>query len=545
MARWEEEEEERELQEAIQLSLMQDDDLEPSVIFDDTLKEVDSRIKRKAEDELSAQSAKRAHPAFSATSLPISTPLGQPSRHLTLRTSTSSDRSSTEIPKRSAMPPSLTSPTRVSSASSGVSITYPNGAIRITRTPGRQKSKNCVNLEDVIHKEHLVSACVFSFFISDREFHTHFPLSNVSDAIPIYIGRDPNQDPMVYESCIQAGISIKGKLSKNQLQNIQSDLSQLSKNVYGNNYHAFYRLSPGSSHSKILVLVYPDFLRLVITSCNMMNIDTVGGDNHWYIHDMPKLSSRATSNIPSFETDLIAHLEALNTPDDFLDSIRGKFDYSSVKVHLVTSIPGIKSGINAEKHGLLRLRRVVQDLNLKLPEKAKEKLRFEICTASIGNLSAKWLDNFNDCALGKETIKVPTEGCAVPNLKLFYPSIGDVKKADESAQHAASNIGCHTRPWDNAKAPPYYIYVGSANLSQSAWGSLIQDNRGNEATCDMKLDKITNYECGVVIPGELIESLLEPGTESWQDGIVPYVQTGDKYNLHEDRPWNDPTWVGK
>jgi hypothetical protein len=256
-------------------------------------------------------------------------------------------------------------------------------------------------------------------------------------------------DPMVQEACHQAGISFKDKLTNKQLQSIGSNLRQLYSTLYGKNYHAFYAWSPGSSHSKIL-LVYPDFLRLVVTSCNMMDIDTALGDNHWYIHDLRKLSSRATSEPSSFEAGLLAHLQALGTPDVFLDSIRGMYDYSTVKVHLVTSVPGVCAGIKAEKHGLLRLRHVIQALDLKLPEKESGELRLEICAASIGNLSAKWLNGFNDCALGQETIGVAGEGCAVPDLRLIYPSVGDVKKAHDSAQDAASNIGCHIRPWDNA-----------------------------------------------------------------------------------------------
>jgi hypothetical protein len=64
---------------------------------------------------------------------------------------------------------------------------YPNGALRITRTPGRKldQSKNCVNLDDVIHKEHLISACVFSFFIGGDELYKHLPLSHSSDAVPV------------------------------------------------------------------------------------------------------------------------------------------------------------------------------------------------------------------------------------------------------------------------------------------------------------------------------------------------------------------------
>jgi tyrosyl-DNA phosphodiesterase-1 len=78
---------------------------------------------------------------------------------------------------------SLASPFPASSAK--VTITYPNGALRITRTPGRQNTKNCVNLQDVIHKQHLLSACVFSFFIGDNELYDHLPLSHSSDAVPV------------------------------------------------------------------------------------------------------------------------------------------------------------------------------------------------------------------------------------------------------------------------------------------------------------------------------------------------------------------------
>jgi tyrosyl-DNA phosphodiesterase-1 len=250
-------------------------------------------------------------------------------------------------------------------------------------------------------------------------------------------------DPMVQEACLKAGISFTGekKLSNKQLQSIVSTLRQAYNMQYGKNYQAFYAWSPGSSHSKILALVYPDFLRLVITSCNMMDIDTVLGDNHWYIHDLPKLPLRTKSGSLPFEADFLAHMQALGTPDEFINTIRGVYDFSAVKVHLVTSVPGVCSGIKAEKHGLLRLRRVVHDLELGLPDKDSGELRLEICAASIGKLNAKWLNGFYDCALGKDKIGVAGENCAVPDLKLFYPTVGDVKKAHESAQEAASNIG--------------------------------------------------------------------------------------------------------
>lgn len=397
----------------------------------------------------------------------------------------------------------------------------------------------------------------------------------------VYIGRDsnPNMDEMVFEAAVQGGLNIGDKLTKKQLEDIRPILRRNCHERYGKNCHAFYAWGSGSCHSKILVLVYKTFLRLIITSCNMMDVDTELNDNHWYIHDIPKLPALKSST-SDFESELLAHLQALGTPQEFIDSIQGQYDYSAVRVQLVTSVPGVHSGAKAERHGLLRLRRVIMDFGLKLARaKSKEELRLEVCAASIGNLNAKWLDGFFDCAIGRGFVEVPepADNCEVPKeLKIFYPTTEDVNDASGEPQPGSANIGCHTRPWasapkavkdlfhhyhskdpgrifhqklliaynpHDATALPYYVYVGSANLSQSAWGALEQDKKGNEATCDLKVTKTTNFECGVVVPGNILERLLEPGTESWQKGIIPYVQTAEKYDLARDKPWNDPQWV--
>ncbi|KAI0551530.1 tyrosyl-DNA phosphodiesterase I [Xylaria curta] len=459
-----------------------------------------------------------------------------------------------------------------------ISMSYANGAIRITRTPGRRLAKNCVNLRDVIHKDHLEAACVYCFFIAEEEFYGHLPFAEKPGGIPIYIGRDPNFDVSTMRTAsTMAGLKVQEKVTRKRLDSLRPILQDLHRQKYGQNMHTFYAWGPGSCHSKILLLVYPTFLRIVITSCNMMDIDTMLGDNHWYIHDVPKRPSPSTRSPVGFEADLLSHMEALGAPKAFLDSIKGVYNYSTVKVHLLTSVPGTCSGAKAENHGLLRLRRIIKQLDLKLPGKEKlEKLQLEVCTASVGNLNAKWLNGFHDCALGKDTLETHDGARNVPKLKLFYPTMKDVKNADEVARDAASNIGCHTRPWDTAPQEvkrifhhyeskdrgklfhqkfilaynpqdttqlPYYVYVGSANLSQSAWGALEHDKRGNESTSSKKLVKLSNFECGVLIPGHLIKDLLEDGTASWQEGIVPHVQTALPYDLPKDKAWNDYRWT--
>lgn len=465
-----------------------------------------------------------------------------------------------------------------SSSSAAASMPYAHGAVRITRTPGRQQAKNCINLGDVIQKDQLVSACIFSFFIANDELFQHLPFSQASKATdpPLFIGRDPNMDPMLDRACQEHGLHIKGRVTKKQLEQMAPTLEGMHRTTYGQNYHAFYAFSSGSSHSKVLVLVYSDFLRLVITSCNMMDSDTELGDNHWYIHDLPKRRRRSTSEPRGFEADFLAHLHALKTPAEFLGSIRGAYDYSTVKVHLVTSVPGAHSAARAEQYGLLRLRRVVRDLDLGLAKKAAgEGLQLEVCAASVGHLSAKWLTCFYNCALGSRRLGIPDEEHRVPPVKLFYPTVKDVKDAEPEAQNAASNIGCHTRPWEKVPAdvksifhhykskdpgrlfhqklimackapdgtsPPWYVYLGSANFSAAAWGSLELDKKGNEATDGTKLIKMTNFECGVVVPGHLLNSLLETGTRDWNEGIVPHERSAARY-ARKEKPWNDVRWV--
>lgn len=76
---------------------------------------------------------------------------------------------------------------------------------------------------------------------------------------------------------------------------------------------------------------------------------------------------------------------------------------------------------------------------------------------------------------------------------------------------------------------PYYVYIGSANLSRAAWGGLEHDGRQNAHESHMKLTGTKNFECGVVIPGHLLASLLEPGMKDWTDGVIPYVRPAPAY----------------
>lgn len=254
-----------------------------------------------------------------------------------------------------------------------------------------------------------------------------------------------------------------------------------------------------------MMLVYPNFLRIVITSCNMDEMDTELTDNHWYIHDLPRLSVRCqqTKAKPDFESSLMNHLQVLGTPQKFLDSIDGMYDYSSVKVQLVTSVPGDHEGATAERYGILRLRKTIRSLQLDLAMRSKKELRFEICASDIAKISVKWLNEFLDCAMGRTIVEVlsGTDCDASAELKIFYPTEQDALRADGEVQLKAGQICCELEPWHSTPtaiklrfhhyhskdhgrmfnqrfmiaynpkdvgALPLYVYVGSAGLSPEA-----------------------------------------------------------------------------
>lgn len=86
------------------------------------------------------------------------------------------------------------------------------------------------------------------------------------------------------------------------------------------------------------------------------------------------------------------------------------------------------------------------------------------------------------------------------------------------------------------KALPHYVYIGSANTSASAWGMIEADKKENKDTSNMKMAKIANFECGVVIPGDLLLELLEIGTSDWKAGVITYQRPAAPYEYVQNLP---------
>ncbi|KAK7007642.1 phospholipase D/nuclease [Favolaschia claudopus] len=456
---------------------------------------------------------------------------------------------------------------------------FPTGALRITRTPGRKEARtpNTISLEELIHPEYLDSAMIFAFFIENDHLFQFLPFKGTTHCrsnVDIYIGRDLSMDG---QGKNLAGF--EGKTPKGADFDRVSDAARVGyRRQYGENFHAFYpRMQSGCAHTKWMLLVYPEFLRVVITSANLMQSDTVFGDNVWYIQDFPRLYSNASHKQTRFEVHLRQHVQDLQCPPDFLSDhlTPGEFDFSQAQVHLVTSKPGSFSGDDTYKYGQLRLRDVLHKKVFKNEERAPKRLEFEICVGSIGLLDREGIvKNFLESCSGG--LRDSIEG--KPNLKIIFPTYQDVQ---ESSGWGKSNISSHM-DWNaleehsaeylrtvfhhyrskdprclfhskiilafnsatksNRRKPPVYMYLGSANFSAGAWGKVEPERRSKvqaEKNVTMRLEKVANFECGVVILGKRIEGMLEKGSH-WED-IIPYERPTERNRYKEgERPWKVP-----
>jgi len=99
------------------------------------------------------------------------------------------------------------------------------------------------------------------------------------------------------------------------------------------------------------------------------------------------------------------------------------------------------------------------------------------------------------------------------------------------------------QPGNSQPAGRAWAYVGSANLSESAWGRLVKDKTTKEPKLNCR-----NWECGVVflVPaatgsgGALkdngVDSQGSPSTEVFRGYVpVPMIVPGEKYGTK--RPW--------
>ncbi|GAA5965971.1 hypothetical protein JCM3765_004138 [Sporobolomyces pararoseus] len=292
---------------------------------------------------------------------------------------------------------------------------YRRGALRMTRTPGRRRSKqaNCISLNDLIKPQSMLGMFSNTFLL---EFDFLAPLLPILDSshsrrpVPVFLAQPLIPDPLLNLACSQAGVAPisqeRRHLKVAEAKVVTPVLSQIYQEVVGRNLIAIHPKCQGCSHSKIFLVRYPGFLLVIITSANTMVLDMERCDNHWYIQAFPELTPhqlnqrKAKKSPPTeFERILLYHLNELECPSEFL-SLLSNYDYSLASdIHLVVSQPGVVSTNDFQLRSIGRLGKLARDL---VKEEERERIKFEVCCGSVGAVKEEWMECVDWLLRGKD-----------------------------------------------------------------------------------------------------------------------------------------------
>ncbi|XP_045679872.1 tyrosyl-DNA phosphodiesterase 1 [Phyllostomus hastatus] len=329
----------------------------------------------------------------------------------------------------------------------------------------------------------------------------------------------------------------------------------------------------GTHHTKMMLLLYEEGLRVVVHTANLIRADwhqkTQG---IWLSPLYPRIAHGTHTSGESathFKADLISYLTAYNAAplQEWIDIIQDH-DLSETNVYLVGSTPGRFQGGQKDDWGHFRLRKLLREHAASTPSAEAWPIVGQF--SSIGSLGAdasKWLcSEFKEtlATLGRDT-RAPGKGVAP--LHLIYPSVENVRTSLEgypaggslpySIQTAEKQSWLHSyfHKWSaetsgRSNAMPHiktymrpspdfsriaWFLVTSANLSKAAWGAL--EKNGAQLM-------IRSYELGVLfLPSAFgLDSFrVKPrffsgGQEPAASFPVPCDLPPELYGS-KDRPW--------
>ncbi|KFQ80408.1 Tyrosyl-DNA phosphodiesterase 1 [Phaethon lepturus] len=332
----------------------------------------------------------------------------------------------------------------------------------------------------------------------------------------------------------------------------------------------------GTHHTKMMLLLYEEGLRVVIHTSNLIAEDWHQKTQGMWLSPLyPKLPQGTTGSAgeseTNFKSDLISYLMAYNSPTlkEWIDLIQ-EHDLSETRVYLLGSTPGRYQGSDKEKWGHLRLRKLLKEHASSIP--AQESWPVVGQFSSIGSMGAdgsKWLcSEFQESLVAAGSSVTTLLKCDVP-IHLVYPTVNNVRQSLEgypaggslpysiqtaqkqlwlhsyfhiwSAEisgrsHAIPHIKTYMRPSPDFQKIAWFL-VTSANLSKAAWGAL--EKNGTQLM-------IRSYELGVLfLPSafgldkdyfHVRGKMLSESNDSATYFPVPYDLPPKPYGS-KDQPW--------
>ncbi|KAL4999081.1 tyrosyl-DNA phosphodiesterase-domain-containing protein [Aspergillus recurvatus] len=306
-------------------------------------------------------------------------------------------------------------------------------------------------------------------------------------------------------------------------------------------------------HSKLMLLFHPTYLRIAVPTANLTPFDW-GEDgvmeNSVFLIDLPKKDASTSGDSTSFYKDLVHFLKASVLHGSIIAKLEN-FDFSkTAQFAFVHTIGGSHWGDSWRHTGYCGLGRSLSSLGLR----ANKPMNLDFVTSSLGSINADFMKSIylaaqGDSGLTELTLRTaktfPAKSLADPRrlipastadewkdrIRVYFPSEDTILKS-RGGPNSAGTICFQERWFENGKFPrsvlrdcvsareglvmhnkilyvqpdePFslpgnkqclgWAYVGSANLSESAWGRLVYDRTKKQPKLNCR-----NWECGVVIP---------------------------------------------
>ncbi|KAF2123186.1 tyrosyl-DNA phosphodiesterase-domain-containing protein [Lophiotrema nucula] len=439
--------------------------------------------------------------------------------------STSPERPSKSATKPNSQPAALETE---SSRAAPSPLQYPRGAIKRTWAV-KHPRQNDIKIEEVLQASTLKLAVLSAYDLDAHWLFTKFDPKVVKQ---VWIGshKDKATQDQWRAEAASCGIKMHFPPMDGQIQ---------------------------ISHGKLMLLIHDTHMRIVVSTANTQREDWGETDpdprsgamyqaacleNSVFLIDLPRRPNGELGkreDLTFFGQGLLQYLEALKLSDYGIL----KFDFSNTKhIAFVHSIAGVHTGKSREVTGLPGLSTALRALNL---DEANQ-LELDYASASLGALKEGFLKHVYTAACSNPDLpydKVPSD--FLDRLRIYFPThetvinssgskdCGGTITLNRAYYNAATFPKKILRQYNSIRegvlshnkllfarghrtkeqTPFAWAYVGSANLSESAWGLQKTPKKGE------KLEKVTlrNYECGVLIgvPTESIDK-LELGT-----GAIP------------------------
>ncbi|GAB7343859.1 hypothetical protein MBLNU457_1825t2 [Dothideomycetes sp. NU457] len=433
-------------------------------------------------------------------------------------------------------------------------LQYPRGVVKKTWAFGCERTGGEIKIEEVLERKTLQKA-VLSAFCWDSEWllsKIDFPRTKLTFVMQ---GKTAEERQRLLA----------------EVETVRSSLDICFPSMAGN-IHCM--------HSKLMLLFHPHKVRVAVPSANLVKYDwgeTGIMENSVFLIDLPRLPSedefRPVSELTSFAKELMHFVDKQGLRQNVKDGLL-KHDWSGTRgMAFVHTVGGPDYGLSAARTGILGLSKAVKDLGLE----SDEDLQIDFAASSIGSLNDDYMRTIHAAARGRLNIGAKsTQLPVVPQtdirdrMRIYFPthdtvraSIGGEKNGGtiwlaknwfEGAkfprplfrdyQSTRAGLLSHNKVLyargkqvdaDGHERPVAWVYMGSSNMSESAWGKVTFDRSRKEPKIGCR-----NWECGVLLPVSL--DVLDKSKTSgipmdvFKDVVdVPFKYPGEEYQGRD--PW--------